>query len=389
MAKARDDMHRTDVIALPMASPGTQRSLTVHRWGEPGARPKVYIQAGLHADELPGVMTACQLIPLLDSAQQAGQISGEVILLPCANPIGLSQSLHGLHHGRFSFVDGAGNFNRGWPDLGSMVLPLVDGKLGSDPDENIPVMRAALRDAVASLPHLSERQAHQKALLSLSIDADFVFDLHCDAQALLHLFANVEHEDLVMELGCDMGAPVVMLESSIDAGLFDECNGGPWVKVRRAMGLSPDALPAACFAPTIELRGQGDVSPTLAAQDASNIMAFLRRRGMIGGTVPDLAKALCDATPTEGCDMVLAPSAGMVVWHKPIGATVERGDHLADILDLTAHDPLSSGVQVLSPQTGLLFSHRLTYLTRPGDVLGQIAGATPLSHRQVGQFLNP
>lgn len=87
--------------------------------------------------------------------------------------------------------------------------------------------------------------------------------------------------------------------------------------------------------------------------------------------------------------MVLAPSAGMVVWHKPIGATVERGDHLADILDLTAHDPLSSGVQVLSPQTGLLFSHRLTYLTRPGDVLGQIAGATPLSHRQVGQFLNP
>ncbi|MCW8357130.1 hypothetical protein N5P32_14955 [Marinomonas pontica] len=39
---------------LPSATPGTQRILKAHHFGETGARPKVYFQAGLHADEWPG-----------------------------------------------------------------------------------------------------------------------------------------------------------------------------------------------------------------------------------------------------------------------------------------------------------------------------------------------
>lgn len=382
-------MHRTEAINLPTGSPGTHRDLKVHRWGEPGARPKLYIQAGLHADELPGVMTACHLISLFDEAAQDDQIIGEVIVVPAANPIGLSQSLNGHHHGRFAFTDGGGNFNRGWPDLGSMILEEISGELGTDPDQNIETVRAALLKAVDALPALSESEALRKSLLSLSIDADFVFDLHCDAQALLHLFGNQEHQNMVVELGQDLGARAVMLETSIDAGLFDECNLGPWIKIRKALGLSPEHLPAACFAPTIELRGQGDVSSELGATDAAGIMRFLRRQGFIGGHVAPPPQALCSASPIAACDMIRAPSAGMVVWHKPVGATVAQGDHLADIVDLSSPNPLSARTPVHAAQTGLLFSHRLGYLARPGEILGQIAGLEPLSHREGAQFLNP
>lgn len=382
-------MHQTETIALPSCSPGTTRALTVHRWGSAGARPKVYIQAGLHADELPGIMAATHLIPLLDEAARKGQIVGEIVLLPAANPTGMAQSLNGQHLGRFAFADGGGNFNRGWPDLGSAVLDDVAGRLGEDVGENVALVRAALLRAVAALPELSEREAHQKALLSLSIDADYVFDLHCDAQATLHLFAHEEHRALVAELGCDMGAPVVMLEQSIDAGLFDECNGGPWIKLRRSLGLSPEILPAACFSPTIELRGQGDVSMDLGAQDAGNIVNFLRRRRILGGPVVDLPAPLCQPVPVAGCDMVRAPRAGMVVWHKAVGASVGQGDHIADVIDLSANDPLAAATPVLSRQNGVLFSHRIGYLTRPGEILGQIAGATPLEHRKSAAFLNP
>lgn len=37
----------TTRIALPSASPGTERTLRVHRYGTPGARPKAYVQATL------------------------------------------------------------------------------------------------------------------------------------------------------------------------------------------------------------------------------------------------------------------------------------------------------------------------------------------------------
>ncbi|MBJ7415480.1 MAG: hypothetical protein JHC88_08510, partial [Niveispirillum sp.] len=46
--------HQTDIITLPHGRPGTARRLTIHRFGA-GAGPKAYIQAGLHAGELPGM----------------------------------------------------------------------------------------------------------------------------------------------------------------------------------------------------------------------------------------------------------------------------------------------------------------------------------------------
>lgn len=42
-----------DFIPLPTQTPGTVRHLRVCRYGERGARPKAYVQAGIHADELP------------------------------------------------------------------------------------------------------------------------------------------------------------------------------------------------------------------------------------------------------------------------------------------------------------------------------------------------
>ena len=45
---------RSERLPLLTASPGSARHLTIYRFGTPGARPKVYLQAALHADETPG-----------------------------------------------------------------------------------------------------------------------------------------------------------------------------------------------------------------------------------------------------------------------------------------------------------------------------------------------
>src|SRR5262249_54208541 len=140
----------TDRIALLPPSPGTQRYLLAHRYGRPGARPKAYLQASIHADETPAMLVAHHLMRLLDAADAQGAITGEIVLVPVANPIGLSQSLNDHLLGRHE-ASGGGNFNRSWPDLYPTLLDRLAGKLGSDAARNIELVRTALREIVAEL----------------------------------------------------------------------------------------------------------------------------------------------------------------------------------------------------------------------------------------------
>ncbi|MFO1372317.1 MAG: succinylglutamate desuccinylase/aspartoacylase family protein [Candidatus Competibacteraceae bacterium] len=85
----------------------------------------------MHADEIP-LLVAQHLLRQLDQAQAEGRILGEVVVVPVANPIGLSQHLNGRLLGRFDF-ESTGNFNRGFPDLTAGALERLRGRLSADP----------------------------------------------------------------------------------------------------------------------------------------------------------------------------------------------------------------------------------------------------------------
>jgi predicted deacylase len=86
--------------------------LTSFHFGNPGSK-KVYIQASLHADEVPAMLVAHVLRRELEKLDAAGHVQGEIILVPAANPIGLSQVIHGAPFGRFDLASGV-NFNRSY-----------------------------------------------------------------------------------------------------------------------------------------------------------------------------------------------------------------------------------------------------------------------------------
>ena len=54
MPEPDDRAMRRQTIVLPGVAPGVRREIHLLGFGRPGARPKAYLQAGLHADELPG-----------------------------------------------------------------------------------------------------------------------------------------------------------------------------------------------------------------------------------------------------------------------------------------------------------------------------------------------
>jgi len=94
---------KTEIETIRGETPGVAYELIVHHLtGTEATAPRVYIQAGLHADERPGVAAMHYLIPMLEQAEAEGRLKGSLTLVPHANPIGAAQHLYGEHMGRFS-----------------------------------------------------------------------------------------------------------------------------------------------------------------------------------------------------------------------------------------------------------------------------------------------
>jgi uncharacterized protein len=243
-----------EITLLAGDAPGTVRHLTCLRFGAAGARPKVYLQAGLHADEMPGVLAVQHLLPHLEQAEAEGRVPGEVLVVPAANPIGLSQWAFQRPLGRME-ADSLHNFNRGYPDLAVRAGDLVEGQLTDDPAANLPVIRAALLQALGEVKAAARTDMieGQLVLLGWSIDADHVLDLHCDHQAVMHLYASpARPADTSLLCRC-IGAHVALINDVSGAIAFDEAHTVPWLRLRQRFG---DRVPAGCFSSTLEYRGR-------------------------------------------------------------------------------------------------------------------------------------
>ncbi|TAG27244.1 MAG: succinylglutamate desuccinylase/aspartoacylase family protein [Burkholderiales bacterium] len=366
---------QTEYIDLIAPAPGQTCRLQVLRFGAVGAGRKAYIQAALHADEVPAMLTALHLKTLLQELETQGQLFGEIVLVPYANPLGLSQHIHGQHHGRFNLSDGI-NFNRGFPELSQAVVQQLTSGLGKDV---VGTIRAALQAAADALPALTSAQDLKRRLLQLAIDADIVIDLHCDSDAVVHLYGLTPQASQLNQLSAQLGARAVLLATESGDSPFDEACSRPWLDMQRLM---PEAnIPLACFSTTVELRGEADVSHALAHQDAQALIGFLQTQGFVAGTAPE-KKALCEPTPLSGSEPIAAPSAGVIVFHRQSGEAVQAGDAIADIVD-----PDTGAITTLRCASGgVLYARCSTRWAHAGKRLAKIAGT---SLARTGKLLSP
>ncbi|HUE47217.1 MAG TPA: succinylglutamate desuccinylase/aspartoacylase family protein [Aestuariivirgaceae bacterium] len=375
-------MTSIESIDLPVTTPGTVRSLKVRRYGRPGARPKAYVQAGIHADELPANLAAHHLAGLLEAADRAGDVAGEVVLVPLANPIGLSNVIFNDHQGGHHAQSGQ-NFNRGWPNVAEAVADAVGPHLGADAEANGGLVRRAVAEELAKLVAGNEAESLRLVLMKLAADADFVLDLHTDAQAELHLYVDPDQWPGAADLAGFLGATVVMLCRNSGNDPFEETVSRPWwLTAERA----PNAKLEPPFTVVVELRGEGDVSDDLARQDADALLRFLAHRGVIAGSgdAPPAFDGI--AAPLEATEIVKAPAGGIVVYRKGLGDWVGAGEAIADIVD-----PLGDGegarTPVLACTSGRLFARARQNLAWPGAPLAKVQGREPLPGRLPGRLM--
>lgn len=368
----------------PLLTPslGCQKTLRSWHFGAPTTGtvdrpvgPKVYIQASLHADELPGMLVAHHLGSLLEAAQTQGDVVGQVVLVPVANPIGLAQRLDHKPMGRFD-LDTAENFNRHYPDFASALFPTLRSAFTADGKHNVALVRQAMHDYLQRWAPTTELHSLRHTLLTLAHDADFVLDLHCDAESTLHLYTEEACWPTLEPLARQLQCQAVLLAKNSGGDPFDECLSGVWWKLAEACaaaGLSIP-LPQGCCTTTIELRGEVDVSHTLAQADAQAIFAFLQTVGAIRCAQPPQIPALqCQPTPLAGSQTLHAPAPGVVVFAAQVGQPLRAGDLVAEIVD-----PLSRHThRVEAGVAGVLYARIRDRYVHAGGELGKIAGATP------------
>lgn len=361
---------RIETAALTGASAGTRREVTLYRYGTCGAGRKVYLQAGLHADEMPGVLVLQHLMTLLDEAEARGQIAGEVLVVPAANPIGLSQWAFQRPLGRHE-ADSLHNFNRGYPELARLVGDRLEGVLTPSGEENLHLIRAAFRAALAEERPRDDRGEQMTVLMNWSCDADYVLDLHCDHFAVLHLYASSGRPQDTDLLCRAIGAKLALIEDLSGGHAFDEAHTVPWALLRARYG-AHFPIPAGCFSTTLEYRGQFDVDDGLAKADAVNLMNFLAAIGVVTGrdNVPAHPQAM--VRPLAGAAKIFAPQGGVVTWDVPVGAEVQAGQVLGHVTDPVSRRRLP----VVSPVAGLLFRCELWRSCLRGQSLAHVAGET-------------
>lgn len=353
---------------------GSLRTLSSFHYGTPGQGPKVYVQASLHAEELPGMLAAFHLRALLDQAEAAGRLRGEVVLVPVANPIGLAQRIDHKPMGRFE-LDSSENFNRHYPDLAQAVYDTIKLQLDQDAAGNVAKVRKAMGNYLHQWQPATELQSLRRTLLLLSHDADYVIDLHCDCEGVMHFYTEEPCWPQLEPLAHLLQARAILLARNSGSGPFDECLSGAWWQLadRLAKDGIQAPLPQGCNSTTVELRGEADVTHAWAQADAQAVFDFLVLRGVVHSDVAVRVPApAAQATPLAGSETLRTSVPGVVVYIADVGQQLAVGDLVAEVInpiDNTRH-PIRAGVN------GVFYARVRDRYALSGAEIGKIAGAT-------------
>lgn len=400
----------TTKVNIPSVGIGSQHHIQFLDWVPRGVvmdessldyflQDRAYIQASLHADELPGMLVLNHLTKLLDAAAGDGRIMMPITLVPFANPIGLSQVIMGGHLGRFSMNSGI-NFNRDWVDVNAAVAERVATELTADPLLNAAVIRRALWEEANSLLPNKVDKIMKKELFKRACLACLVLDLHCDSgkhvpfflplyvrlttssDAVMHMYTHDRLWPAMSDVAEAIGSQCNLLAPQSGGNPFDEALSGPWAVLADAFPSFP--IPMACHSATIELRGESEVYDDLALADAKALYVVLVRRGYVRDenalqSILPVAAPL-EGTPLTGVDMIEAPTAGVLAWKVRPGDRVVEGQLLGELVRIDDVD--APRIPLVARAAGLVFGMHRHKLAVPGDVIVKVAGSAPLSWRK-------
>ena len=359
-------------------SPGKSLQLNGFRLGPRDAGRKVYLQAALHADEQPGILLLSHLVPLLQAAEQRGQLTASFTIFPLVNPVGMQNIEYGIHQGRYDVASGE-NFNRGWPDLHAAIEEDIGPRLGECIETNTRLIRGAIRNWLQQQSPGDLRQRLQYLTMEEACDADYVFDIHCDNEAEAYIFCAPHCADTMHELAGWLGAVAVLTAEDSGGGSFDEVWTLPFSRLQSAFPHLPIDNPVVSC--TLEMRGRFDVFDDVAKRDAQGMMAYFMSQGLVDQEPPEKPTAAPDPTALTATELVRVDRTGLLAYRANLGDEVRAGDVVAELILLDGPQAFTGRLPIAAGTSGRIIARSEYKYVWPGCCIAKIVGNEPLDSR--------
>ncbi|MBD2105035.1 succinylglutamate desuccinylase/aspartoacylase family protein [Leptolyngbya sp. FACHB-261] len=359
---------------LQLAS-GDILSLQVYRFVGVSPGKKVYLQANLHGSEISGNAVLYQLIQQLQNTQP-NQLAGEIWLVPVCNPLAVNQRAHHFASGRYNPYDGK-DWNRiFWErytehfDLKAFAhtqigLPLETIQHNYQ-QQLQQVFQAHAQTALTG--SVSQRFAYR--LQSLCLDADYLIDLHSSSnQGLDYLYCFRGRQASANYFLLDQGISF----DQYDGGAFDEAFMKPWLALEDQLSeLSRATVQLEVEAWTLELGAAMQMKPTSVAKGVRGILNYLARKGVLNQPGFPCAEGNYQGiklTPLSQIQLYHAPAGGVVSARCELGASVEAGDVLYQLLSFNKAGELPTTVEVGAQGAGLVFDLSINHTVNEGELV--------------------
>lgn len=277
----------------------TGENLEVHSYtfGDTAAGPKIYLQANLHGPEIFGTALLVRLVQQLEKSEGW---PGTIVVVPCANPMGVQQTGYNSMTGRWNARDGA-NWNR--------IIP-ISKKWDNRAEEK------AFYEKMLLSENLSVQKRLAAVLRTLSSGADYVIDIHTTGSVSVeHLFTFSWMSKAFASLGTPIHLHVDGDGGSV--GAFDESHVFPFLE-----SLPHEAVPKVI---TWETYIHGAIDEVLVTERLEQLIRWLKST-LSGDNSSEL--------PYETFNMsteLRAPIAGYYAWLKDVGDTVDAGETYARV----------------------------------------------------------
>ncbi len=364
-----------ETIPLLQLASGDRLALQLYKFV--GAKPgkKVYLQSNLHGAEIAGNAVIHQLISFLMTLPEA-ELVGEIWLVPVCNPIGTNQRSHFFSNGRFCAYEGK-DWNRIFWDYekeGEDLEEFAKSQINLEP---VVIRKNYLLKIKQSFENLSYKiqspsgvpfsQRFRYQLQSLSLDADYLIDLHSSTnQGLNYLYYFRQREASAKYFLLNWG----ILLDDYDGDAFDEAFIKPWLGLEDIFKRLGRVIQFDIEAWTLELGTGMQMNPDSVTKGVQGVKNYLLQKGVLH--IPEITSVNpvsqeMNFIPKTRIIKYYAPAGGMIKWRVKLGTSVKSGEQIYQILSFNKSEGLPTVVDVCAEQSGLVYDVSTNQAVNQGE----------------------
>ncbi len=368
-------------IPLRQMASGDRLFLQVYKFT--GAQPgkKVYIQSNLHGAEIAGNAVIHQLIEFFLTLNDT-DLTGEIYLVPVCNPMGTNERSHHFSSGRYCVYE-VKDWNRIFWDYEKETDDLLAFSKCQLPIDDLNIIRQnyltrikqkfvnlfAKIESPSGAPYTEIFRYH---LQSLSIDADYLIDLHTSTdQALNYLYYFQNREDSAKHFLLEYG----FLLDAYDGDAFDEAFIKPWLALENCFRQLGREIRFDVEAWTLELGTGMQMHPDSVNQGVIGIKNYLKQKGVL--QIPDILMnhSITHEIAFKARSKVTkyyAPVGGMIQSRVELGSSVKTGDRIYQILSFNKEAQLPVVIDVCAQKDGLVYTVSTNHAVNEGEFVTAI-----------------